>query len=442
MQYWREEIDGSILIDCNVLSDLDSQVGQLVRRCKSIGIKFPRYDLLWTIRKRVLDGIEPAADENRKWLVDAVSLIPVVGGVVDFGAKVVDVGKKLRGHLSKTYGELNSWFLKELGENWEGKLIHILWSNPNEATLLLMNAVQTDLNSRESVETLVIMIDNIDTQSTRKWNLDGQAVGDPALWHKVISGIQACVGVTAGRNALDNSWSTTVGVDQHELTELDVQSRQDLYHSRNFNDSDLRRSVDRICQGHPFMMQLVIDAVEKYQLTKADLDNIKSESLDIARTELWKIFFSQIGQLTEVLDRAALLPFFNRDIRATVAPSLKTKDWMDFKSLSFVIKQDDNYWTLHDLAKELVIAELDSRIVEDTSKILFDRFQDNDDPLYYGLSISLHEFISVETASRLLDRIIVDFRLQNKSDYTLRALEGVRFRGRRLQGLLGGQWVL
>jgi len=441
LKFWNETIDGSVLIDCNLHPEIDSQVGYLVRNYKSRGLTFPRFDLLWSIRKRVLDGLEPSIEEDRKWLIDAIGLIPGVSEIVDFTSKLVEIGKKLGGHLRKEHGSLHKWLSEELGKEWEEELINILWKKPEDATLLLLNAVQSDMNDRNLAEssTIVILIDNVDSHSTMRWNIDGHPSSDAVLWQKVLSGVQSCISITAGRDSFDELWNKTIELEQKEITVLDQKDREDLYHSRNFSNSELRKSVDRICKGHPFMMQLVIDTIQKFKMPKTELDNIKSGSLDEVRTELWRVFFSRIGQLNELLDRAAVLPFFNKEILSVVYPKMKTKDWMRFQSLSFVQPLGDRYWSLHDLARELVTAELNSSIMEfvnELKKLLIRKFNDCDDAIFYGLSVSLEEFISEKSAIEALNMIIVTFRLLNKSNYILRALEGIRYRGERLRAQL------
>ena len=441
LKYWNETIDDSVLIDCNLFTDVISQIGNLVRSYKSKGFSFPRFDLLWSLRIRILDGVEPAKDEGRKWLVDAIGLIPGVGSLVDTGSKLVEVGKKLKDCLRTKQGNIHKWLQNELGKKWEVKLIHILWKNPDQATLLFMNAVRSDLNERESIDskTLVILIDNVDSHTVSKWNIDGHLSDDVGLWQKMLSGVKSCIGVFAGRSIFDKDWAKVVGLEQYELTELELKAREELYRSRNFLDKDLKKSVDRICKGNPFMMQLLIDAVQKYKMTQTEIDNIKSESLDDVRTEIWRVFFSRIGQLTEILDRAALLPFFDKDILSVVYPKMKIKDWIEFQSLSFVRLQKGKYWTIHDLARELVIAEFGAnivQIVQESEILLLNKYRDCDDPLYYGLAVSLREFISIESAIESLNMIVMNFRMENKSNYILRAIEGVRFRSNRLTGHL------
>ena len=57
LRFWDQTIDQSVLIDCILQPDIDSQMSYLVRSLKNNGISFSRYELLWSIKKRVVDGI-------------------------------------------------------------------------------------------------------------------------------------------------------------------------------------------------------------------------------------------------------------------------------------------------------------------------------------------------------------------------------------------------
>ncbi|MGD9397151.1 MAG: tetratricopeptide repeat protein, partial [Candidatus Thorarchaeota archaeon] len=79
-------------------------------------------------------------------------------------------------------------------------------------------------------------------------------------------------------------------------------------------------------------------------------------------------------------------------IMSIIAPELTSDSWDRLKGLSFVVMRDDGTFALHDLAEELVIAELGHRmdaVVDDVSELLERKYEELKDSKLKGFSLSV-----------------------------------------------------
>ena len=88
LEYWNKSIERSIRLDCQQHSEYYSRLDIIAKRAVRLGISLQRFDLLWHIRKRFVEGVEPAQETGREWAKDILSAIPFIGSLLEIGAAI------------------------------------------------------------------------------------------------------------------------------------------------------------------------------------------------------------------------------------------------------------------------------------------------------------------------------------------------------------------
>ncbi len=439
LKHWHDLYDGCILIDCAKLETPYSRLNHFARSVEHLGQNLPRFDFVRGIKLRLLEGIEPAKDEGREWLADLVGLVPFVSGLAETAKRLQIVGRELRARVLKKYGELGDWLHGLLGENWSEELLLLLWKREDEGINLMMAAIQEDLNRRRNtaLKPLVVLIDGFElTGRHLDLAINGRRARETELWHRLLSGIDSCLGVTAGRSPLNNDWCRQMGVDQAEIRLFNESACRDFLVSREIASEEIQDRVVVASLGHPLMMESICDAVRSGNLSMEELTSIESEPLDPVRIETWRVVFSRANEHLRIVDRAALVPMFSRDTLRIMYPEVKDAHLESFLQLSFVRPYDKERYSLHMVAKEFALAELKSQaayLVPEVVGLLVDQFLRTRDFTMLGLAASAEAILDEDSACDWLVELALRMYYLSEAQDLLKMLETVEFRNERQQ---------
>jgi tetratricopeptide (TPR) repeat protein len=405
LDYWTSTIDSTIRLDCQQHSDFYIRLNVLAKGASLLGIKLQRFDVLWQIRQRFVEGVEPVKEAGREWAKDIAMAIPFIGSLASIGSAINAVGSKVAPKLKGKYGTLGKWLQDRLGKNHVARLLEILWKEPRHAEFLYLDAFLEDLNSRKSSEPLLFLLDHfeyVDSEMAH-WRYGGKQIVESDLWCVFLTSLQNSVGVMASRRSAPEELDAEI--EATELTELDKESCHELLDLRGIGESELQERIVSVSGGNPFVIGALCDMAESGDLEIHEIEDLRSNTLEEVRLKTWRKLFSHVKDLSPIIDRAGLLPFFNRQILTIVLPELKTDHWDRLIRLSFVKSRDDGSFVHHDLAKELVIAELGDRIntiTKEVAEILKEAALEKTDHILLGLSRSVQGLVSPEETMKLV----------------------------------------
>ncbi|MGY5853882.1 MAG: tetratricopeptide repeat protein [Candidatus Thorarchaeota archaeon] len=407
--HWTSTIESTIRLDCSQYSDFYTRLNVLAKGALLLGIRLQRFDVLWQIRQRFVEGVEPVREEGREWAKEIVMAIPFIGSLASIGSAITAVGAKVAPKLKGKYGLVATWLQSRMGKNHLEKLLEILWKEPRRAEFLFLDALLEDLNSRKLDDNPILFLfdhyETVDSIDTR-WRYSGKKITESELWYVFLCSLKNCVGVVASRRLAPQEMDTAF--EESELTELDQSSCIELLGLHNVTDEDIQEKIISISGGNPFVIDAICDMTETGLVSVNDIESLRAETLEEVRLKTWRKLFSQAQDLLGVVDRAGLLPFFDRHVMNIIYPEMKTDQWDRLIHLSFVRNRGDGTWVLHDLARELVITELGPRLKDLTSEVaenLEIASVRDDDFTLLGLSLSVQALASPsEARERFVDR--------------------------------------
>ncbi|MHA1959552.1 MAG: tetratricopeptide repeat protein [Candidatus Thorarchaeota archaeon] len=447
LNYWTSTIDSTVRLDCQQYIEFYSRLDILARGAVRVGLNLRRFDILWHIRKRFVEGVEPAAEKGREWAKEILASIPFIGSLASIGSAIKSIGDSVAPKLRGKYGEVGHWLQERLGTNYVERLLEILWKEPHHAEFLYLDALTEDINNRKNLaEPILLLFDhseNVDSEDPR-WRYGGKKITETELWYVFLSSLENCVGVVASRNAAPDGAEEEYSVESAELTELDRESSIELLERRNVKEADLQERIVSVSGGNPFVLDAICDMLDTGGLSASDIDTLRAETLDEVRLKTWRRLFSKAKDLLNVVDRAGLLPFFDRNTVDTIAPEMKTDQWERFIRLSFVKVREDGTMVLHDLARELVRAELGKKLkpmVDQVTELLEKASIEESNPGLLGFSYSVKALASEEDGIREAKTRIV-YLLENdlisEAELIVRNLMFVSLDGQaELHGLRG-----
>jgi tetratricopeptide (TPR) repeat protein len=226
--------------------------------------------------------------------------------------------------------------------------------------------------------------------------------------------------VTASRKRLPKSIKESITVEELEITELDTNSCHQLLTERGITETNLQTQITSVSGGNPFILHTICDMNELGKLSLEDIENLRADTLEQVRIKTWRRLFNQAKGLSDIIDNAGLLPFFNRQIMDIITPSMKSADWDQILQLSFIQNRGDGTWMLHALARELVLAELGNTLpshVSDVATLLEQSAADGPNPTYRGLAISAKALIdepgAITECCNVVQKLWNEFRLQD-----------------------------
>ncbi|MFX1482532.1 MAG: tetratricopeptide repeat protein [Promethearchaeota archaeon] len=395
IEHWQKSVQSSIVLDCSLVNDFYDRLDCLARGATRLGIELRRFNVLWQIRQRVVKGVEPGKEDGQEWMLDVIGGIPGIGEVLSFGKAMKTIGEKLKPILTRKLSSLGSWLQTRLGDDYTEKLLEILWKEPYHAQYLYLDAFLEDLNGRNgNNKPLLVMLDgyeDVDTENLR-WRYNGKAVSEAELWYIFLSSILNCVGVVASRQSHPKNESLDKVVEDLELVELDSNSCIELLEKRGIAQKDFQSRIISVSGGNPFVISCICDIWDSGSLSLTDIENLGADTLEHVRIKTWRRLFSRTEGLLDTIDRAGLVPVINRQTMDIIAPFMKSAHWDQLTKLSFMNSQGDGNYTLHALARNLIIAELGDRLpplAKEVSSYLENAAEQIPDYSFMGLAFSV-----------------------------------------------------
>jgi tetratricopeptide (TPR) repeat protein len=450
LEHWHSTIERSIILDCSHITDFFGRLDTIAKGAVRLGISLGRFDVLWSIRQRFVQGIEPAKEEGRAWAMEVLAPLPFIGSLTAIGTALKAISQKLSPKLMGKYGSLGSWLQSRLGKDYLEELLEILWKEPRNAEFLYLDALLEDLNNRKDSETPILIVldgfDEVDDNEPR-WNYRERSISEAELWLVFLSSLLNSVGVVASRKALPKSLDAGLNIEMAELCELDEAGCLELLVKRHLIDEDLQHKITEVSGGNPFIINTICDMFSMGGLSPQDIESFRANTLEEVRMRCWKRLFGQVKDLEPIIERAALLPSFDKALLEVVFPGLKTYQWDQLTRFSFVRYRGDGTWELHSLAEDLVIAELGRKLgplAEEVSSLLVKESEEVGKPSLLGLAFSVEALYSEEDVIPKAKEVISGLIRRESTKDALSILNNLTFRtvkGRaEHEGLLG--WAL
>ena len=448
LDHWTSTLDTTIRLDCQQYQDFYIRLNVLAKGSALLGVRLQRFDVLWQIRQRFVEGVEPVKEAGREWAKEIALAIPFIGSLASIGSAISAVGTKVAPKLKGKYGTLGKWLETRLGKNHVTRLLEIMWKEPRHAEFLFLDALLEDLNQRKNIGTPILFLfdhfEYVDSELAH-WRYKEKKIAETELWYVFLSSLSNCVGVTASRlSALKQS---EIIVEESDLLELDRESCLELLELQGIKDAEYQERIVSVSGGNPFIIGSICDMAEGGDLSLEDIEDIRGETLEEVRLKAWRKLFTEIQGLENMVDRAGLLHFFNRRILTIVIPELNTDQWNRLIHLSFVRSLGEDRWVFHDLARELVAAELGDRIsglTDELVRLLVEKSREESDYTLLGLARSVQALVSQEEALKEIDLQIGEFDYQMATADALPFLDSIRIdsvKGQAFINRLRG-WIL
>ncbi len=398
LDHWNSTVSSTIRLDCEQYTEFYDRLNVLAKGAVLLGVRLQRFDVLWQIRQRFVEGVEPVKEEGREWAKEIALAIPFIGSLASIGSAISAAGSKVAPKLKSKYGDVAKWLQTRLGKNHVEELLEILWKEPRHAEFLYLDALLEDINNRKKPDTpLLFLLDHfeyVDNERAR-WGYSGRQITETELWSVFLSSLSNCVGVMASRRSALSPKATEV--EESELTELDRESCIELLELRQIVNAKLQNKIVSVSGGNPFVIGALCDLAKSGTLSLEDVEDLRADTLEEVRLRTWRRLFRETQDLLGLVDRAGLLPFFNRRVMNIIAPDMKTDQWDRLTRLSFVRNRGDGTWVLHDLAEDLVRAEIGTRlnvISKEVAGLLEKAHNDNPDVTLLGLARSVQALVS------------------------------------------------
>jgi tetratricopeptide (TPR) repeat protein len=411
LNHWVNTHEKSIRLDCEHYTEFYDRLNVLAKGTVLQGVNLQRFDVIWQIRQRFVEGVEPVKEEGREWAKEIAMAIPFIGSLASIGGALSAVGKKVTPKLKGKYSTVGKWLQDRLGKDHIERLLEVLWKEPRHAEFLYLDALLEDINDRKDIDSpILFLFDHFEyvDEENAQWRYQRKKITQTELWTIFLSSLKNSVGVMAGRRPAIKR--DDLELEETELTELDRESCIEMLELRGVTDKELQDRIVSVSGGNPFVVDAICDMSETGDFSVGDIESLRAETLEEVRLKTWKRLFSQAQDLLNLVDRAGLLPFFNREIMNIVAPKMRTVQWNALLNLSFVNERDDGNYVLHDLANELVRTELGSRlqtITEEVAGLLEKTSEENDDYMLLGLSLSVEAVATPEKVLEKLERLFL-----------------------------------
>ncbi len=373
LEYWNRTIESTIRLDCDQHIGFYERLNVLAKGAVLLGIPLQRFDLLWQIRQRFVEGVEPVREKGREWAKDVFQAIPFIGSLASIGSALRGIGAEVAPKIKSRYGSVGQWLQDRLGKNYLEKLLEILWKEPRHAEILYLDALLEDLNSRNnSTLPLLFLFDHFEYVDcdTALWRYSGKKISEAELWCVFLSSLSNSVGVMGSRRSVPETVEIKENIEEKELTELDEESTRELLEKRDVIDKSIQDRIVSVSGGNPFVIDAICDMKDAGVISLDDVECLRADTLDEVRLKTWRRLFNMTEGFQDIINRAGLLEFFDRELLEIAAPSLTADMWNRLLRLSFVRARADGTWVFHDLARELIIAELGHRIKSLTNEVV------------------------------------------------------------------------
>jgi tetratricopeptide (TPR) repeat protein len=450
LDYWDNTIEASIRLDCSQYTGIYDRLNVIAKEAVLLGVRLQRFDVLWHIRKRFVEGVEPAKEEGREWAKEVLMAIPFIGSLTSIGSAIAAVSKKVVPSLREKYGEVGEWLQSRLGKNYLERFLEVLWKEPRHAEFLYIDALLEDLNCRKSIETpILILIDHFEVVDSEQpqWRYRGKKLTETDLWYVFLSSIRNGIGVVASRHPVPNKMSTEIEIEAAELTELDEESCRDLLKKNCISSGTVQDTIIGVSGGNPFVLNAICDILEIADVSTSDIEDLQADTLKEVRLKTWRKLFSQAEQFQDPLNRAGLVPYFDRRVMDIIYPSFTSNQWDRMLKLSFVRAREDGTFALHDLARDLIQVELGQRLktlASEIQKFLEEASKNESDHALLGLAVSVQALAQPRDVLIRIQDIWLDFSWKSAYADALTFLDAIDIESEQGQALveLGKGWHL
>jgi tetratricopeptide (TPR) repeat protein len=326
--------------------------------------------------------------------------------------------------LKGKYSTVGKWLQETLGKNHIEQLLNILWKEPRRAEFLYLEAFLEDVNNRDDLETpIVFLLDHFEYVDDEKdlWKYRRKKINETQLWTVFLSLLSNCVGVLASRKPAVKS--KEMQIEETELLELDRDSCFEMLELQDVVDKELQERIVSVSGGNPFVIDAICDMLNTSDVTISDVEGFRADTLSEVRLKVWRRLFREVKGLHKLINRAGIVPYFNERIMRIIAPELTPDNWDHLRRLSFVNVRSDSTFVLHDLAEDLVRAELGDNLgnlVDEVSGLLEKKYNEESDITLLGVAISVR---ALKEPKKYLTEFydILDYNFSFKNRY----LEGL-----------------
>ncbi|MFW9805722.1 MAG: ATP-binding protein, partial [Candidatus Thorarchaeota archaeon] len=327
LKHWIKTKEKTIRVDCEQYGSFYERLNIIAKGVILHGVSLQRFDILWQIRQRFVEGVEPVKEEGREWAKDIVQAIPFIGSLATIGSAITAVGSKVTPKLKGKYSIVGKWLQERLGKNHIERLLEILWKEPRHAEFLYLDALLEDINNRNDDSPIVFLMDHFEyvDSDTTHWRYQGRKINEVELWSIFLCSLENCVGVMAGRNPLVKHME--LEFEENELTELDRDSCIEMLDLQKITDRNLQEKIISVTGGNPFVIDAICDMRDEGTIVLDDIESLRADTLEEVRLKTWRRLFNMAGNIQDIINRAGLLYHFNRDLLNIVAPSLTTDMW-------------------------------------------------------------------------------------------------------------------
>jgi len=448
LNHWVNTHEKTIRLDCEQYSEFYQRLNILAKGAVLQGVRLQRFDILWQIRQRFVEGVEPVKEEGREWAKEVVMAIPFIGSLASIGSAINAVGAKVTPMLKGKYGTIGKWLQETLGKNYVEQLLQFLWKEPRRAEFLYLEALLEDVNNRENPSIPILLLldhfEYVDDEKTQ-WKYDGKRITETELWSIFLSNLSHCVGVMASRRSAAKN--KIVEIEETELTEFDRASCIEMLELQGVVDRELQERIVSVSGGNPFVLDVICDMINTSDLYVSDIEDLRADTLAEVRLKVWRRLFSEAKGLHNLINRAGLVPYFDEQIMHIIAPELTPDSWDHLKRLSFVTIRSDGTFVLHDLAEDLVRAELGKQLTllgEEVSSLLARESEEEHNPSLLGMALSVRALYSEEEAIQRARNIIFKLIRRESTKDALEILRNLSFKTKKgkteHQGMSG--WAL
>jgi tetratricopeptide (TPR) repeat protein len=363
LKHWMNTHKRTIRLDCEQYTEFYQRLNILAKGAVLQGIRLKRFDILWQIRQRFVEGVEPVREEGREWAKEVVMAIPFIGSLATIGSAITAVGAKVTPKIKGKYGTIGKWLQEQLGKHHIEELLEILWKDPRRAEFLFLSAFVEDINNRDNLDTPVIFLfdhfEHIDGEKTL-WKYMKKRINESELWTIFLSNLSNCVGVIASRKPA--ATRKNIDMEESELLELDRDSCLEMLELQHVVDKELQDRIVGVSGGNPFIIDAICDMITTSAVSVSDIEDLRADNLAEVRLKVWRRLFSEAKGLNTLINRAGLLPYFDEEIMGIIAPEITADNWDRLRQLSFVREREDKSYVLHELAIDLVKAELGGKL--------------------------------------------------------------------------------
>ncbi|MFW9888961.1 MAG: tetratricopeptide repeat protein [Candidatus Thorarchaeota archaeon] len=443
LNHWINTHEKTIILDCEQYSEFYQRLNMLAKGAVLHGIKLQRFDILWQIRQRFVEGVEPVREEGRQWAKEVVMAIPFIGSLASIGSAISAVGSEVTPRLKGKYSTIGKWLQETLGKNHIEQLLQILWKEPRRAEFLYLEALLEDINTRKGSDTpLVLLLDHFENVDDKKdqWMYQRTKINETQLWTIFLCNLANCVGVLASRRSASDS--KLINVEESELLELDKDSCFEMLELQGVGDRRLQERIVSVSGGNPFVIDAICDMINTSDVTISDIEGLRADTLVEVRMKVWRRLFKHAEGLQNLINRAGILPYFDERIMRIIAPEMTLDGWDRLRSLSFTKLRSDGSFVLHDLAEDLVRAELGDNLgnlAGEVSDLLEKKYNEEGDFRLLGLSISVQGLHTPESALERVVAIANNLSWRGQFRSAVELLDSVSFKNLREQTIVS--WI-